>query len=156
MPSDVVFPDVELWACGFLKTALAARSESFADAYVGIKVPSPRLPRMVVVRRDGGPRLDAVRESARLGINVWAGNDQEAANLARLVRALFNAAADGSPVCRVDELSGPSSVADESGQSRRFFTIELVVRGTALTSDPIFAESSSSSSASSSSSSSSS
>ena len=135
MGTDVVMPDVELWACGYLKTALAARPEAFANAYVGIKVPQLRQSRMVVVRRDGGPRLDTVREAARLSVNVWAPTDLECANLARLVRALLWQAADGDPVCRVSDLSGPSSVADESEVPRRFFSVELIVRGTSLPAD---------------------
>lgn len=129
----VVFPDVELWATGWLRTALAARPEAYAaNVFVGTAVPSTRRDRMVTIRRDGGPRLDATREAARLGVNVWGKTEQEASDLARLVRALLWAAPDGNPVCRVDELAGPSPVADESGQPRRFLTFELTVRGSDL------------------------
>jgi hypothetical protein len=135
-PPVIVFPDVELWACDYLKTALAARPESFADTvYVGVKVPDPRRDRMVIVRRDGGPRLDTVREAARLGVRVWATSEQDATDLARLVRALMWMAPDGSPVCRVNDLSGPSPVADESKQPLRFFSLELIVRGAPLDAD---------------------
>ena len=134
-PPVIVFPDVELWAAGYLRSALAARPESFADAHVGISVPSPREDRMVIVRRDGGPRLDTTREAARLGVRVWATTDQEATDLARLVRALLWMSPDGDPVCRVTDLSGPSSVPDESGQPLRFFSMELVVRGVPLDAD---------------------
>jgi len=129
----VEFPDVELWATTYLRAALAARPESYAAGVkVGVAVPATRSDRMVQVRRDGGPRLDMAREAARLGVNVWGKTEQEATDLARLVRALFGGAADGKPVCRVQELSGPSPVADESGQPRRFLTFELVVRGSNL------------------------
>jgi len=129
----VEFPDVELWATTYLRAALAARPEPYAAGVkVGVAVPATRADRMVQVRRDGGPRLDATREAARLGVNVWGKTEQEATDLARLVRALLGGAADGKPVCRVTELSGPSPVADESGQPRRFLTFELVVRGSNL------------------------
>lgn len=135
-PADVVFPDVELWVCTYLRGVLATRPESYAStAYVGNKVPNPRHDRMVVVRRDGGPRLDVVREAARLTIRTWATTEQEAANLARLVRALMWAAPDGDPVCRVTDLSGPSPVADESGKPVRVFVLELIVRGEPLPAD---------------------
>lgn len=135
-PPVIVFPDVELWAANYLRTSLAARPESFAsDVHVGISVPSPRTDRMVIVRRDGGPRLDTTREAARLGVRVWATTDQEATDLARLVRALLWMSPDGDPVCRVTDLAGPSSVPDESGQPLRFFSMELVVRGVPLDAD---------------------
>lgn len=126
----VVFPDVELWATGYLRSALASRPEPYAaSVFVGTTVPSTRRDRMVTVRRDGGPRLDVAREAARLGVNVWGSTEQEASDLARLVRALLWAAPDGDPVCKVTELSGPSPIADESGQPRRYATFELIVRG---------------------------
>lgn len=127
----VIFPDVELWATGYLRAALAARTEPYAAAvYVGTAVPSTRRDRMVTVRRDGGPRLDVIREAARLGVNVWGKTEQEVSDLARLVRALLWAAPDGKPVTKVTELSGPSPIPDV--QPRRFLTFELVVRGSTL------------------------
>jgi hypothetical protein len=138
----VVFPDVELWATGWLRSALTARAEPYAaDVFVSNARPSaeawtsahPSIPypaRMVTVRRDGGPRLDVVREAARLGVNVWGKTEQEASDLARLVRALLWSAPDGDPVCKVTETSGPSPIPDV--QPRRYMTFELVVRGTDL------------------------
>lgn len=132
MTTPVIFPDVELWATGWLRAALAARAEPYAtDVLVGVVVPTTRRPRMVMVRRDGGRRLDATREAPRLGINVWGSSEQEAGDLARLVAALLWAAPDGSPVLRASQLAGPSPVAD--AQPRRYMTFELVVRGTDLT-----------------------
>lgn len=127
----VAFPDVELWAAGYLRTALAARTEPYAaGVFVSNAVPSTRRDRMVIVRRDGGPRLDAVREVARLGVNVWGSTEQEVTDLTRLVRALLWAAPDGKPVCKAVENSGPSSIPD--AQPRRFMTFELTVRGSDL------------------------
>lgn len=127
----VVQPDVELWATGYLRAALGDRGEAFAsDVLVSNTVPVPRQPRMVVVRRDGGPRLDVVREAARLGVRVWAGSEQDATDLARLVAALLWAAPDGAPVVRVTQPGGISPVADESKQPLRYMTFEITTRGT--------------------------
>lgn len=87
---------------------------------------------MVIVRRDGGARLDPVREAARLGVRVWGSTEKEASDLAALVRALMWAAPDGQPVVRVDELSGPVPVADESAQPLRYMTFSVVQRGSYL------------------------
>lgn len=133
MNPAVIFPDVELWAATYLRAALGGRGESYAsNVYVSNAVPSTRRDRMVIFRRDGGPRLDVARDAARLSVRVWAKSEQDATNLAQLVRALLWAAPDGDPVLRVTDLSGPSPVADESGQPLRFFTLEVLVRGTVL------------------------
>lgn len=129
----VVFPDVELWATTYLRVALSVRPESYTSGvYVSNVVPAVRHDRMVIVRRDGGPRLDAVREAARLNVRVWAKTEQDATDLARIVGALLWAAPDGDPVLRVEQPTGPTPVADDSQQPLRLLTFEVVVRGTQL------------------------
>ena len=126
----VIFPDVDLWATGYLRSALAARAEPYAAGVkVAVTVPATRPARLVVVRRDGGPRLDVARETARLGVRVWAGTEQDATDLARLVAALLWAAPDGNPVLKVTQTSGPSPVPDSSGQPLRYLTFEVTTRG---------------------------
>lgn len=132
----VIFPDVELWSTTYLRGRLAGRPEAFAGGvFVGNVVPGTRRDRMVVFRRDGGPRVSAVTDAARLSVRVWGRTEQEATDLARLVRALLHDATsdDDGPVVRVTDQSGPSPVADESNQPLRFMVVELFVRGTALT-----------------------
>ena len=87
---------------------------------------------MVIVRRDGGPRLDAVREAARIGVRVWALTDQDATDLARMTAALLWASPDGDPVCKVTQQLGPTPVADESLQPLIYMTFELITRGQQL------------------------
>lgn len=131
MLAPVIFPDVELWATGYLRSALAARIEPYAaGVFVANYVPKSRRDRMVQVRRDGGPRLDAVRESARLTVRVWGTSEQEATDLARLVAALLWASPDGNPVVRVSQNSGPSPIPDE--QPQRLMSFDVVVRGSDL------------------------
>lgn len=126
----IVFPDVELWATGYLRAQLDAREETYAQGVkVGVEVPNPRPARFVTVRRDGGPRLDVIREAARLSVNVWASTTKDASDLAALVRAILGASAGEGPILRARELSGPSPIADESKQSRMFLVVELTVRG---------------------------
>ena len=125
----VLFDDIELWATGALRAALAARSEPYTDdVYVSNKVPNPRRDRMLIVRRDGGGRLDVVREAPRLGINVWAKTEQDANDLGRLVAALLWAAPDGDPVSRVTVTGGPYPVADDN-DFLRYITAEVISHG---------------------------
>lgn len=125
----VLFDDIELWATGALRAALAARSEPYTDdVYVSNKVPTVRRNRMVIVRRDGGGRLDVVREAPRLGINVWAKTEQDANDLGRLVAALLWAAPDGDPVSRVTVTGGPYPVADDT-DFLRYITAEVISHG---------------------------
>lgn len=129
MSTPVIFPDVELWAAGYLRAALATHG------YPGIKVSNRYGGEAVAVwvRRDGGPVLDQVRESARLGINVFhsGATDQDVSDLARTVSALMRAAADGDPVVRVAQQLGPSPVPDT--YPRRYMTFDVTVRGSNLT-----------------------
>jgi hypothetical protein len=130
----VIFPDVEMWACGYLRTELDARPEPYcADVFVGNTMPNTRSDRMVLVRRDGGPRTSMVRETARMTVRTWATSEQDANDLARMVAALLWAAPDGDPVIRVDQPTGPSPVADDSRQPLRLQTFEVEVRGVDLT-----------------------
>lgn len=131
----LIFPDVVAWACSYLRDALGQRPEPYTEnVHVGANTPDPRKNRMVIVREDGGARLDdGVRDSCLLGINVWATSEQEARQLAQLVRSLLWAAPDGSNgVVRVESGTRPVMVPDESKQARAFFTIPVVVTGSPL------------------------
>lgn len=139
MRPDVLFPDAVLSTCTRLRADLAARSESYtSNVYVGDKMPTDannkptRKDRMVILRRDGGPRLDGAREAVRLGVRVWAMTDQDVNDLARMVRALLWASADGDPVVRVDDQSGPTDLPEDSGQPCRYLVVELITRGSNL------------------------
>lgn len=132
-PARVLFPDVPLWATTYLRSALSARSEAYATGvHVGTSMPDKRPKRAVICRRDGGPRLDTARESARLAVQVWAGTEQDVNDLTRLVRALIWAAPNGDPVVRVDDSAGPSTFADDTGQPCRYMTFDVIVRGAPL------------------------
>lgn len=132
-PAPLVFPDVELVLTAYLRGALAGRPESYAqDVYVSNRVPNPRRPRMVVVRRDGGAG-SGFRDVARVSFRVWAQNERAATDLARLVAALLRAAPDGDPIVRVSSQSGPTPVADESEQPLRYVVMDVHTRATNLT-----------------------
>ena len=125
----VVFPDIEAWCVRYLQEQLDARPEPYASGvYVSTAVPSERLDRMVIVRRDGGPRTGVVTESARLGVRVFGESHEVAADLTQLVRALLAASPGEGPIRRYVEIAGPSYLVDESGQPLRYFTAELISR----------------------------
>lgn len=129
MTTPLIFPDVELVTITYLKAALAAHG------YPGMSVVNVRTATtpQVWVRRDGGP-AGQVLETPRLGVNVFHTTEQKVSDLARTVSALLRAAADGLPVTRVVQTSGPSPIADST--PRRFMTFELVVRGADLAPTP--------------------
>lgn len=131
MTTPIIFPDVELWATGVLRAALA--THGYPGMYVG-NTRGTATP-AVWVRRDGGPEQSKVLEVPRLGINVFHTSEQKVGDLARTVSALLRAAADGAPVTRVTQTLGPSPIADASGP-RRYMTFELTVRGADLAPTP--------------------
>jgi hypothetical protein len=126
----VIHDDIELWATTKLRALILARSEPYTDdVYVSNTTPNPRRDRMVIVRRDGGGRLDVVREAPRLGINVWAKTEPDANNLGRMVAALLWASPDGDPVSRVNVTGGPYPVEEASTHEVRYITAELISKG---------------------------
>lgn len=129
----VVWPDVEAAAITYLKAALTARAESYASGVTVMnKVPTTRPARMVLVRDDGGPALGDVRATARMGIQVWAATTADAADLAALVVALIMAWPNGSATVLRASASRPFPIADESGNTYRYLTADLTIRGTGL------------------------
>lgn len=133
-PEPILFPDAEALATTLLTSALAERPEpAAADVYVDRKDPATRRARMVLVRRDGGNRLDLVRDAARLTVRVYGSTDDEARDLAALVRAILGAAADGStPLLSVREVAGPLVVETKGLPDYLLLTYELTVKGAPL------------------------
>ena len=124
----VEFPDVVMDVIEYLRPALTSHGYPgirVADTYKGGGLE-------VWVQRDGGPQLDIVRETARIRINVFApGTSSQAVDdLARRVSTLMRAAADGAPILRVQQVTGPTSIADT--MPRRFMAFEVDVRGTGI------------------------
>lgn len=136
-PAPMMFPDVEAWAVDYMRGALSGRGESYVQGVtVGARVPNPRGSRMVVFRRDGG-RAQGLFDLPRLAVRVWADTEENATDLARLVAALLWAAPGQDDVLvRMEQLSGPSAIADDSGQPQRYSLYEAKMRGTALEGTP--------------------
>lgn len=133
MGDPILPPDVEAQQITYLKAALAARG--VAGVWVGNHLPKTVPAKAILVRDDGGPRLDAVRFVARVGYRVWSGmkveNPADSFDLANLAAALVGACADGLPVVKAST-TRPFSVEDESGRPVHYFTSELIVRGSTL------------------------
>lgn len=125
-PLPLIFPDAELWATQYLRTALTARAETYAtNVFVGMKVPSSRRDRMILIRRDGGTAT-GLTDSARLSLRVWATTEQDATDLARLALALLWAAPGRDPVvASVTHDSGPVSIPDESATPLRYAVVTV-------------------------------
>lgn len=126
-PVGVIPPDSELWGTGYVRAFLADRSEPYAAGVSVVRTkPTTNRPRLVQVRRDGGP-LIGVFDHPRLTIRVFADVDQEASDLARLVMGAFKVAPGNGPVVSLTSLSGPSPVPDSS-QAQYVIDAELMMR----------------------------
>lgn len=120
-----VFPDIEIVLTAWLRTILPTRPEAYASGVrVSNKLPATMPARAVVVRRDGGRRASHVTEVVPVGVNVYAGTEEDANNLARLVFALILSQAP--PPIEHAEGGGFAAVADDS-TFRRFGMVELTV-----------------------------
>lgn len=126
----VVEPDVELVVIGIIRGFLAGRVEDYAqDVKVDRRTPVTIPLRLVTVRDDGGPRIDVARWQPRIGVNVYADTDQNAADLARMVAAGLWAAADGAPIRKVIRPTSPVRVPEVNDKPHLYFSCELIIKG---------------------------
>lgn len=127
----VIFPDVVEETITPLRTALAARPETVANAAeVHSRVPSPRPDRFVELRRDGGVADSVVTDRPRLSCQCWADTEANAERLAAITRAVLKTLPGTGAIRRVRDVGGPFPAPDpESGQARYFFSVEITLRG---------------------------
>lgn len=126
MRIPLVFPDVELWATGYLRSALDARSETVFVSNEDTENEGRR----VIFRDDGGWRANETMQARRFGCRVFGTDKQDTSDLAALVAALLEDATGDGPVKRVT-VAPPFPVPDPTGPMR-YFTGELFVTGTPL------------------------
>lgn len=125
------YPDVEQVVIEYLRTAFIGRVEVFlAGAVVGNFIPSPRPDRYVSVRRVGGVQVHPTVDLPLVDVQTWAPTWEEAHDLAAWCRAALYTMQLSTPVYRIRDFTGPTSVPDPlSDQPRYLFTVELAVRG---------------------------
>ncbi|MDT0270582.1 hypothetical protein RM844_30345 [Streptomyces sp. DSM 44915] len=118
------FDDATLLATAYLRPLLD-------PVHVGTRVPRPRLPEMVLLRRVGGPRRNALIEDARIDVQVWAASDERAMEIARHARYELARICEREPrVRQFAEESGPQMIPDApSDVPRVLMTVVLSVRG---------------------------
>lgn len=101
------------------------------------KVPATRPAKFVTVQRTGGIVRTQVSEDVNLTIEAWASRDDDAHDLAQLVRYRLRLLpgtelVNDTAVYQCQELSGPVNLPDPlSNQARFTFTVVLHVRGLA-------------------------
>lgn len=129
----VLYRDAEYETASYLRTALTARAESYAQSVdVGTRKPTTFTPPVVAVRRAGGLSDAITIDRPRLDVQVWHTDDAKAHDLAQLCRALLFAMPGTGGVIRVRDFLGPTPIPDPDTQSPRYlFTVELHMRGVA-------------------------
>lgn len=135
MPA-VIFPDIEKVLVAAIQAELDDRAESYAqDVVVATKKPaadiSPYPSRIVTIRSDGGPKLDWVRKSERVGITIWADTYSDASNLARLIEAL-SITMTGEHIKLMQVILSPIRIDEPGPQECRYLTLELITKGSTL------------------------
>lgn len=131
--APVLFGDTVQLVIEAIRDGFALQS---VDAVVDNEVPDEAV-RYVVVRRQGGPRVDLVRDSAQIRIECLAPTKAEAHDLAQMARAYVFAmrgtVRHGITVGRIEEFAGPAELPDPISQLPRYLFTELVhTRGRAL------------------------
>jgi hypothetical protein len=135
MPA-VIFPDIEKVLVAAIKAELATRTEAYAqNVFVATKKPAPDVKpypaRIIAIRSDGGPKLDWIRKSERIGITIWANTYSDASDLARLIEAL-SITLTGDEVKLAQVILSPVRVDEAGPQECRYMTLELITKGSTL------------------------
>lgn len=118
----VVFADAQAAGATVLRTALASRSEPYADGVtVGTRVPGDRSPETpylpyVMVRKDGDlPHSSMANARCTLRVTVWHADADQAHDLAMLCQGLL--LVHSGPVIRgVRASTGPIAAVDEGAE----------------------------------------
>lgn len=137
MTVGILYPDAVLTVVTYLQDALDAdTAHAYADGtLVRTREPNPFATPLVTVRRVGGPD-SVIVDRPRIDLQVWHTDEQDATDLANLVRALMLAmpgVRSGVTVYKVTTFSGPSLIWDTDRDLPRFLlTFEVSVRGVAL------------------------
>ncbi|OZF05248.1 hypothetical protein CH302_01085 [Rhodococcus sp. 15-2388-1-1a] len=106
----------------------------FEDVWISDKVPKRRRSRMIRITRTpgGGMASHGATDHARLIIECWADNDDDAELLANTTRAvlrnLIGRTAAGGFIRWWREDGGPYEWPDESGQARWQLTGEMLIK----------------------------
>jgi hypothetical protein len=121
----LLFPDAEAAVVRYLRPLLVSHT-----AEVHVRVPTTRPSKFVTVRRAGGT-ADKVFDRPLIDVFAWAPTDEEAKDLAQLVRALLGQmrGSPGSGVRSVADYAGLSPAPDPSAQARWTFSVQLTTRG---------------------------
>lgn len=110
-------------AQGNVRAHLAA---ALPDATVRTRVPNPRPERFVLVRREGGGRLDAHRDGPGIGVECWAPTEAEAYGLASRASDAMLALQYGPGVAAVEEEALYSDPDPEDGSPRWYGSYTLI------------------------------
>lgn len=119
----LLYPDAEAAVVNYLRPLLVAHG-----AEVHVRVPTTRPSKFVTVRRSGGT-ADTVFDHPLIDVFAWAGSDEDAKDLAQLVRALLGRMRGSHGVRQVVDFAGLSPAPDPSAQARWTFSVQLTTRG---------------------------
>lgn len=119
---SLIFPDIDLLMTQEMRERLPE------GIYIGRKVPSEVPDPAVILTRRGGDSFTRVVDRVRVAVNVYAGTDKQAGDLAREVRSHIHALS-GEGVIKNCRTSGPAEVSTDTRLSRVYFNAEFTIRG---------------------------
>lgn len=133
-----VYQDAEALVIDYLRPVLAARPETFLQGIeLGNKKPesgSGVAPgRYVYVRRIGGQPREEYLDLARIDFKCYGRSEEEAHDIAALIRALMQASVNSAGITNVQQFLGLTNTPDPLSNAPRYlFTMELMIKGSPL------------------------
>jgi hypothetical protein len=129
------WPDPVTLAVTYLRTAFAELDPQEYPNATGVtisnRVPEDRPTPCVRVQREGGT-MTQLHDTGRLMVESWHDRDDKAADLCGITRDLLRTMpgqVEGWSISRVEEVTGPTALADEFSDTPRYFTVvEITIR----------------------------
>lgn len=133
MTTAIEYPDLELWAAGYLRARLAAWSVSVDRRF---PAPGVSFTYAAVVRDDGGPdqQFTATRSLAVTVIGP-EGEHYQTGRCAERAAALLRVSHTDTtgPVARCVTVRGPYAVPSDTGRPEFYLTADLILVGSPVT-----------------------
>lgn len=135
MATVIEYPDLELWAAGYLRAGLTAWSAT-ADRRWPTTAGFAATGYDVIVRDDSGPDQQ-FHADRLLGVTVLGpeGSHQATGRCAERAAALLRASPENlaAPVVRCTAIRGPYAIESDTGRPTFYLTADLRIVGTPVT-----------------------
>lgn len=135
--SAILYTDIIAVSATKLQAILDARGELYIEGAVVSNKVIKGVARMITIEFAGGPGETDTLDTTFQAVNVYAPDEGDCVDIARLVRALYTGRGagtmcDGNPITFTDTNAGPTPIENGTDQHQMRMLFEVQHRGTNL------------------------